>query len=163
MLSRTWSLEAIYALVENGIAHHPKHAARVLGLSLLRDPSADDALTWAATYRGLRDLGSSVPGAAVAANELWLSEFGPRENAGTIDATQVKKVDKVTDHRIETRMPAGLSDGEVRRRLHKVYSLLLRIGRGHKRTAQRDLLDSDPEGGNPYPGDEAGAQMECNT
>ena len=88
MTSQTRSPEAVYALVENGIARHPTHAARVLSLSLLSDPSADEALAWATAYRGLRDLGFPVTDAAVSANGRMPVERGTEGIAATINAPQ---------------------------------------------------------------------------
>lgn len=47
-------------------------------------------------------------------------------------------------YRVEMIRSPGLSDEEVRRRLYTVYSLLIRLGREHKKTADDVKVDGPP-------------------
>jgi hypothetical protein len=67
-MSRMWRPQAVHALVEHGLARHPKHAVMVLNLSPLQDPSATEAMDWALAYRACREQGMSVEDAAAAVN-----------------------------------------------------------------------------------------------
>lgn len=66
---RSWPGATVQALLQEGLADHPKHAVNILNKSdLPADASPADALTWARAYRRERGNGSNVATAAARTN-----------------------------------------------------------------------------------------------